>query len=1244
MRCANASLMFVGKRAREDESTERAVDPPPRSRTFFNMSTSVPLDGDPVEMTAKVDLGLHLVESTKAAYIAKLAVPMSQTPIILAAEAEKMAVAVGGPPIVDAQWDSLSGTPDGVGARDISLDLEAEYAREEVTLSNAGSMEVKDTKWVHLPAKDIMSVGALVQETNLAILKSAVHRGRATNRVSYLHSEGVHNGYKGFHPPTRAYPPGHGPVTGNDAPTALMEVSVAPMPFVQYKVHAAAMHLLGRPVSSSAASPNIGDTWKSSPWNHMVTNQIAICLPDGNGPQTLAGLQALVTGAQGLQIKIPQVNRYSVVGGHTASGGLGQFTSNDYGIQQPTSYTTVKYVPASNGHWDNSWAQPSEYHDGAVGTATQLMAENSLGASDSRQVGGDGGYDRPYTTPSGNIKFGNSSGTAPYQNNWMIPDEMVVTNVESSTVYLNQWKDASGQSILNNMSGDARAFRAYGNKDFAVLTIKGMIFSTGADGFVRKPQPSDYRFTERPWMSPDRSARSPDLITGCYWGKGQGEGDPTTWKPIMQAYDHDVVICASSFIVPTANVEVTDQDGITNKYPGLQDHHWGIYQSRFPNTTIPLGMYPSDDNDQFACGPLVMPLNGVPRSNYYCSAPPPNGQGGPTGGLASTILRPTEWHIDASGVEINKPLSAFGALVYLHGHSLSDIQYQFYAGSECTFDGDTYTVVSMTAASAHPFLINSADEFSRWTNYQGADVDGYGILMLEQPIPRDGAVRGEYYNEQVVKDPGNDKVRFRATLLGGYKENCSDPIANNVTCLNVQVTTANDIAVKWMLVTRVLTNCTDYVFPDDIIQDDGARDSNGKSLVTRSDAFTSKYFEEQGVEFLTKGLVDKDGGKLAKTKSHLQYYDLGRTQGKCTVTYSSASSNANVVHASSLTTHMQPMQPLMGIAGQINQCWVVGVAAGVTGNVDKDAVPFDNLGTYVGRSGYITPAKFSVEAILPPMGATFDGTAYTHPTKAQTVPSSNAVAGAVGTEMENALVPPTWMGRKFAGSQMPADIPQIQAVVDGGGAMELVAGPGFTQSSTLLFNKVLSTRYGITTHDYVVPMSGAMQTVATSVQNVTSDKYAVYVSATEGWQNPFQSAKTRTLDSANPMAPSKDDGTDLVHMGLTASGDLMSDIVDLQIETTNRGVSGEISASGTPVPVMMSLQPAHFDGFKADTINYQLYNFNGIPSRVYSMGGLGSGALELAINALYRDGSIRRLKIPPGGRLTIMFVAMNSFE
>ena len=60
MRCANASLMFVGKRAREDESTERAVDPPPRSRTFFNMSTSVPLDGDPVEMTAKVDLGLHV--------------------------------------------------------------------------------------------------------------------------------------------------------------------------------------------------------------------------------------------------------------------------------------------------------------------------------------------------------------------------------------------------------------------------------------------------------------------------------------------------------------------------------------------------------------------------------------------------------------------------------------------------------------------------------------------------------------------------------------------------------------------------------------------------------------------------------------------------------------------------------------------------------------------------------------------------------------------------------------------------------------------------------------------------------------------------------------------------------------------------------------------------------------------------------------------------------------------------------
>tara|TARA_R110002074_G_scaffold334586_2_gene504991 strand:+ start:1922 stop:5626 length:3705 start_codon:yes stop_codon:yes gene_type:complete len=1234
--------MFVGKRAREDESTERAVDPPPRSRTFFNMSTSVPLDGDPVEMTAKVDLGLHLVESTKAAYIAKLAVPMSQTPIILAAEAEKMAVAVAGPPMVNAQWDSVSGTPDGEGARDISLDLEAEYAREEVTLSNAGSMEVKDTKWVHLPAKDIYSVGALVQETNLAILKSAVHRGRATNRVSYLHSEGVPNGYKGFHPPKRVYPLGHGPDQPT-LPTDLLEVSVAPMPFVQYKVHAAAMHLLQRPVYGKApVTPNIGDTWKTAPHNHMVTNQIAIQLPDGEGPQTIQGLQALVNGVQGLQMKIPKVYRYSVIGGHRAGGGLGQFSTQDYGMQQPTSYSTVQYIPSKNGHWDNSWAAPSVYHDGAVGTAVVPLTDVTedpgiYHAGDSRQDGGHSGFGirRPYTTPSGNFKYGNSSSTAGYQNDWMIPDEMVITLVEDSSAYLNNWKDSKGAAILNSTSGEAAAFRAYGNKDFAVLTVKGMIFSKSLDGYIGKRLiPTDYRFQDRPWNSDDRLARSPDLITGCYFSKGQGEGDPVSYRPIMQAYDHDVVICASSFVVPTADTQVT-QDGITNTYPGLEASDWNYYLSKFPNTTIPLGMYPADANDQFACGPLVMPKNGFARGNYTCSALLAIGQGGPTGGVASTILRPTQWQ--TSGVD--KPLSAFGALVYLHGHLLSDVQYQFYAGSECTYNGQTYTVVSMTAASAQPFLLNQADEFSRWYNYQGADVDNYGILMLEQPIERDGADRGEFYNEQYVTEPGNDKVRFKATKVEGYKQNCSDPIANNVSCLNVQVTTKNDVPVKWMLVTRVLTNCTDYVFPDDIIQDDSVRD-NGKSLVQRSDDFSSKYFEEQGVEFVNKAVVNKDGGELVEAKSHLQYFDLGRTQGKCTVTYSSASSNPNVVHADSSTTHMRPMQQLMGIAGQINQCWVVGVAAGVTGNLESDASLFDNGRTYVGRTGYIIPAKFSVEAILPPMGATYDGTSHTHPLKAQPLISSMGT----GTEMQNALVPPLWMGRKFAGSQMPADIPNIQGVVDGGGAMELVAGPGFTQSSTLLFNKVLSTRYGITTHDYVVPMSGAMQTLATSVENITSDNYAVYVSATEGWQNPYQSAKMRTLDSANPMAASKDDGTDLVHTPLVASGDLMSDIVDLQIETTNRGVSGEISASGAPVPVMMSLQPAHFDGFKADTINYQVYNFNGIPSRVYSMGGLGSGALELAINVMYRDGTIKRLKIPPGGRLNIMFVAMNSFE
>jgi len=91
-------------------------------------------------------------------------------------------------------------------------------------------------------------------------------------------------------------------------------------------------------------------------------------------------------------------------------------------------------------------------------------------------------------------------------------------------------------------------------------------------------------------------------------------------------------------------------------------------------------------------------------------------------------------------------------------------------------------------------------------------------------------------------------------------------------------------------------------------------------------------------------------------------------------------------------------------------------------------------------------------------------------------------------------------------------------------------------------------------------------------------------------------------------------------------------------------VSGEISSSGAPIPVMMSLSPDHLDGLANDGVTTLTYAFNGVPSRVYAMAGMGSSELQIGINALYRDNTVERMFIPPGGRLTVMFVAMDDLE
>ena len=176
-----------------DEGSEREVKQPGRARTFFNMRNEVPLDGDAKLMESSVDLGNHLVESTKAAYISKLRVPMGGTPIIRAKDTKAMAVAVGGPALAnggDVQWSAASGSPNGVGVSLPSMDLHGELNRQQSEpLRNAASVAVEDTKWVHLPEKDIYSVAELNGTLNAAILQGALHRARDTNRVSYYKEE-----------------------------------------------------------------------------------------------------------------------------------------------------------------------------------------------------------------------------------------------------------------------------------------------------------------------------------------------------------------------------------------------------------------------------------------------------------------------------------------------------------------------------------------------------------------------------------------------------------------------------------------------------------------------------------------------------------------------------------------------------------------------------------------------------------------------------------------------------------------------------------------------------------------------------------------------------------------------------------------------------------------------------------------------------------------------------------------------
>tara|TARA_R110002072_G_scaffold67816_3_gene165878 strand:- start:1478 stop:2098 length:621 start_codon:yes stop_codon:yes gene_type:complete len=206
--------------------------------------------------------------------------------------------------------------------------------------------------------------------------------------------------------------------------------------------------------------------------------------------------------------------------------------------------------------------------------------------------------------------------------------------------------------------------------------------------------------------------------------------------------------------------------------------------------------------------------------------------------------------------------------------------------------------------------------------------------------------------------------------------------------------------------------------------------------------------------------------------------------------------------------------------------------------------------------------------------------------------------------------------------------------------VELTVGAGFVQTSSLFVNKSVAVRYGVPLRSGAVAFSGMNLsttpiTITNGVPTESFKKYPGTVSVTprEGWQNPYSSSKD--MDKGEEK---------MVTLALPAKGLDLHDITEIQILSLNRGIDGEISAGGDPTPVAMSLNPSYDDGTANDSVDYQLYEFNGVPSRVYSMAGVGSSELTLGVDALYRNGKRRRMTIPPGGRVLVTFVAMTQFE
>lgn len=1372
------------KRTRDMPHTgTKEVDPVPRMRTFFNMSQSVALNGTPVPMVASVDLGKHIVHDTKAAYVSKVLVPTSATPMILAEEVSEMAVAVGGLGMDgdDPEWNAASGDPEGVGLPAPSMDLMTEYTRAAdeyydsgaPKLSNAGSTSVDDVGWFHLPKQDVFSVQELNGLMNTAMMQAALHRGRRTNRVSYYLEQDILREYQGFHVPHRCltlppkpvtpvpgppfapprgatklfladrlrlkplslfsgfwsphknlgdgqmclnainfqytdatsanYGPEFAPSTGSVTVTISAPYShnhkvetidnggssLAPVPLITAQAQCTLKTLSGSTnlcidalniTNKTGATANVGYIYgeqvkvtftpaplpgKEGSFGFTYTqpnlssasnprymrkrvNQIPILFDNASGKEgsnTKAHVMALLNSTDGLMIDIAQINRRGYAGRWaTADDVIFCRKTRGSKVVLPSSHSYPFDVDPADYKQENGGGV---YKGGTQGMArwdnvSQNNYDHKQGLANVEPYNpGDGVQSHIFPPPriTQNIKSGDDNGVnvlfEKSRGKWEVPMEMCVkhyapfvthtTNTVGGPWQHLQDKELNREGVMLFISPSS--YNAGGStsttKVVDLVMWDQLIFENGGD--------------------PDNSAGTQAILDGT-----------VRWAP---QFDMDFHLEASSFIRSPGPIAA---NGNYTAVKGFNAESKAKYETAFGALT---------DNKEWSAQGFGM----------YSRSPDWDDTKWPTQVFSDTIVSASLSGMMPSPTEVPKrvmnPQWPIGGLFTTRSSrtTMEDLLDEFKAGTEITYTDNnnnpiklvvTYSIQANGSGFYNGRLVSQQLDTTKPSWLWDPDakkarnqLDSNTIIILfkhsddayqQVPgYPEDKCIQRNR-DTTIVPNTKPTPPGTGSSTTGYFYENTSDPIANEVMALNVQLTPKDSLATKWMLACRVLENCTDWVpNTDQILTNDLIHEDNN---ATTTDAYLKRLFQKRGVQTVEESsydsrsdekVVNADGGKLTDAKCSIKYYELGVTVSDKSVTYSDASSNDNTVNRASLPSDMKPIEPLIGPQGQVNKVWVLGVRLGMqvpSKNArSADGYPLGDNREFVGGTGYINAATYCVEGLLQPFAATvIDGR---QPIKPAVLSDDSGRPMGLGQE----IPPPIWGGRRFASVQTVASVPRIR-IPEGflplPTSLELAVGAGFVQTSSLFVNKSVAVRYGVPLRSGAVAFSGMNLsttpiTITNGVPTESFKKYPGTVSVTprEGWQNPYSSSKD--MDKGEEK---------MVTLALPAKGLDLHDITEIQILSLNRGIDGEISAGGDPTPVAMSLNPSYDDGTANDSVDYQLYEFNGVPSRVYSMAGVGSSELTLGVDALYRNGKRRRMTIPPGGRVLVTFVAMTQFE